>query len=72
LCYEEQIQQSEKGLKAICPKPITVPIANPSPKLCIPIPIAIINPMAKGLEYSVRLIREVFQQNNTNLETRVM
>ena len=48
-----------KVLKATYPKPIAAPIASPSPKLCSPIPMAIINPMASGLEDAVRLVLEV-------------
>ena len=37
-------------LNAIDPKPTAAPIASPSPKLCNPIPIAIINAIATGFE----------------------
>ena len=37
-------------LKAMEPSPMDAPIASPSPKLCNPIPIEIINPIAMGLD----------------------
>jgi len=37
-------------LNAISPRPTEAPIAKPSPKLCKPIPIAIIKPKATGFE----------------------
>ena len=46
-------------LNAIDPKPTAAPIASPSPKLCNPIPIEIINAIATGfvsLEESARSI----------------
>ena len=40
-------------LKAISPNKVEAPMANPSPKLCSPIPIAIINEMASGFKISL-------------------